>query len=85
MFSSPNPQEAVTNLSQMQQENGGRSMPAVVIVLDIKTTINTLNLKKTPGNDLITGKMLEELPQKGFNLIAYFANALMRLEHFPDD
>lgn len=44
---------------------------------------NNLNAKKSPGYDLITGKILKELPLKGLLLLTAIFNAALRMEHFP--
>lgn len=43
------------------------------------------NLKgfKVPGYDLITKKVLKELPQKALRFITILLNAILRLEYFP--
>ena len=38
---------------------------------------------KAPGCDLITGKILKELPRKGIRAITQIYNAIFRLEYFP--
>lgn len=42
-----------------------------------------LNPKKAPGHDLITARMLQELPQKGIVMITYLYNAILRLRYVP--
>jgi hypothetical protein len=44
---------------------------------------NNLNAKKSPGYDLITGKILKELPLKGLLLLTAIFNAVLRIDHFP--
>jgi hypothetical protein len=46
---------------------------------------NNLNAKKSPGYDLITGKILKELPLKGLLLLTAILNAILRIEYFPVD
>jgi len=36
---------------------------------------------KAPGYDLITGKLLKELPRKGLHAITQIHNAIFRLEY----
>ena len=38
---------------------------------------------KAPGYDLITGKILQELPKKGLRAITQIYNAVLRTEYFP--
>ena len=42
-----------------------------------------LKSKKAPGIDLLSGKIIKELPYKGVVLITYIFNAMLRLEYFP--
>jgi len=39
--------------------------------------------KKAPGYDLITGKVFQELFQKGLRAIIQIYNAMLRIEYFP--
>ncbi|KMQ90710.1 reverse transcriptase [Lasius niger] len=39
--------------------------------------------KKTPGYDLITGKILQELPNEGFIFLTQLFNAILRTNFFP--
>jgi hypothetical protein len=50
---------------------------------EIKKEIGLLNTKKAPGMDLITPKMLKELPPKGVLLITYLFNAILRHQYWP--
>jgi hypothetical protein len=42
-----------------------------------------INPKKAPGYDLITGKILKELSQKGLKAITQIYNAILQTEYFP--
>lgn len=42
-----------------------------------------INIKKAPGFDLITGKILQELSEKCFKLITFIFNAMLRVSYFP--
>lgn len=48
-----------------------------------KLILTNINPKKAPGYDLITGKILKELPYQGFRLLAIIFNAIIRLGYFP--
>ena len=48
---------------------------------EVKTVISTLNAKKAPGYDLITAKILKELPITGLKFITQLFNAVLR--HSP--
>ena len=45
---------------------------------------NDINPNKTPGYDLITGRILKELPDKCVRLITFLFNSIFRLSYFPD-
>jgi len=45
--------------------------------------LKTINPKKSPGLDLINGKLLQELPRKGLMLLTFIFNAILRIEYFP--
>ena len=47
---------------------------------EINNEIGLLNTKNAPGIDLITPKMLKELPRKGIVFLAYLFNAILRLQ-----
>jgi len=38
---------------------------------------------KAPGYDLITGKVLQKLSQRGLRAITQIYNAILRIEYFP--
>lgn len=42
-----------------------------------------MNPKKAPGYELITVRILKELPQKAINFVTYLFNAAIRLKYFP--
>lgn len=42
-----------------------------------------INAKKAPGYDLITGKVLQNLPKKGFKLLRIIFNAIVTRGYFP--
>ena len=46
----------------------------------IKTKINT---NKSPGFDLITGKLLHELPERAIRVLTYIFNAIIREKYYP--
>jgi hypothetical protein len=45
--------------------------------------LHGISSKKAPGYELITGKILRNLPDKGFKLLTYIYNAILRLEYIP--
>jgi len=50
---------------------------------EIQKGITTLNNMKTPGHDLVTPKMLKELPRKGLIALLYIFNGILRTQHWP--
>jgi hypothetical protein len=51
---------------------------------EVKNVIkHKIHPKKAPGYDLITGKVLQELSQKGLRAITQIYNAILRIEYFP--
>jgi hypothetical protein len=50
----------------------------------IQTVINNLSPKTSPGYDLITGKILQELPPVGIKYITQLFNASLLLGYFPN-
>lgn len=50
--------------------------------MEVYNTIQK-DAKKAPGYDLITGKILKELPDKALRLITIIYNAVLRLNYYP--
>lgn len=51
---------------------------------EIKQVIlKEINIKKAPGFDLITGKILHELSEKCYKFITFIFNAILRINYFP--
>lgn len=60
------------------------SLPAKSIsAADIRFTIKTMKVKKAPGFDLITGKIIQELPEKVIALLTHIYNAMLRVSYWP--
>lgn len=55
-----------------------------VKVKQVITVVKSLNSHKAPGYDLLTAGLLKQLPEKGFKLITYIFNAVLRLKIFPE-
>ena len=51
---------------------------------EIRDAVHRLNNKKTPGADLVTSKMLKELPRKGLLTLLNFYNGILRTHHWPE-
>ena len=41
------------------------------------------NVRKTPGYDLISGKVLKEVPKKAITLLTILYNSILRLSYYP--
>lgn len=52
--------------------------------LELKAIVSTFSKRKSPGYDLITNKMLQNLTEKSFSILASIFNACLRLGYFPD-
>lgn len=50
---------------------------------EIREQIKNLNKKKSPGYDLINGKVLSELPDEGIKFLRLLFNAILRLKYWP--
>lgn len=50
---------------------------------EIQNMIANVKPKKSPGFDLISGKILQSLPPSAIKIITLFFNAILRLEYFP--
>lgn len=49
---------------------------------DIRYTIKMTKVRKAPGFDLITGKILQELPDKAITLLTHIYNAMLRISYW---
>lgn len=50
---------------------------------EVVKAVKDLNLKKAPGGDGISGKMVKELPLSTLRLVLYIFNAILRVGYFP--
>jgi len=50
---------------------------------EVSAMIASLNVRKTPGYDLISGKALQELPHKAVFLLTTLYNSMLRLSYHP--
>jgi hypothetical protein len=55
----------------------------VYTLKEIKDEIKMLNHKKAPGFNLITARMLKELPKEGLVNLMYIFSAILRLKYWP--
>jgi len=57
--------------------------PNILNLHEVQDGITTLNNKKSPGPDLVTPKMLKELPRKGLVALLYIFNGVLRTQYWP--
>jgi hypothetical protein len=57
--------------------------PNILTFHEVQDGITTLNNKKSPGPDLVTPKMLKELPRKGLISLLYIFNGILRTQYWP--
>jgi len=50
---------------------------------EVIAAVKKLNHKKAPGYDLITGRLLKELPDSGFSYLTHLYNAVVRCNYVP--
>jgi hypothetical protein len=50
---------------------------------EVVEAIAHTNVRKTPGYDLISGKVLKELPKKAITLLTILYNSMLRLSYCP--
>lgn len=73
-----------TNIQQFLEVPCQMAMPIKAISpSEIKFALRNIKKNKAPGYDMITGKILQELPDKGILLITYIFNAMLRLTYWP--
>lgn len=50
---------------------------------EVKQLIKSIKTNKTSGYDLISGKIIKELPDKAVRIITIIFNTVFRLKYFP--
>lgn len=50
---------------------------------ELRNIISELDVKKSPGNDKISAKMIKELPECAIRTLIFIYNAINRIGHFP--
>ena len=80
----PNPPTNDFNISSTVRNVQNVSNPIKVSFTEIKKIIKEqLHLQKAPGHDLISNKMLTELPDIAIKIFSYMCNAMFRVGYFP--
>jgi len=79
---------SLLNNDQHQEVEQGLATPIqsqeslnALTLKEIKDEIKMLNQKKAPGIDLITARMLKELPKEGLVNLMYIFSAILRREY----
>jgi hypothetical protein len=55
----------------------------ILTLQGVQNGIKALNIKNSPGPDLVTPKMLKELPRKGLIPLLYIFNGILRTQYWP--
>jgi hypothetical protein len=83
----PSQQTATEEETLLRDLNVPHQMALPLQKIRIHVVENIIQYKtppsKVPGYDLITGKILQELPKKGLRAITQIYNAVLRTEYFP--
>ncbi|KAK2578299.1 hypothetical protein KPH14_011921 [Odynerus spinipes] len=80
----PTSQEEINNITKLLDSPAqDYSLIKHFSPVEIKTEIQYLNSKKAPGYDLITAKLLQELPKKAIMAITQIYNAVIKKQYFP--
>jgi hypothetical protein len=52
---------------------------------EVVQEIKNINPHRAPGHDLITGKILRQLPRKAIVLLTTIYNSMLRILYIPDN
>jgi hypothetical protein len=81
---SPHPPQGDEYFPPRSSEEGGEIKPFKPI--EVANMIDkNVNVKKAPGFDKITGRMLKELPRKAIVHLTCIYNAIVRLQYVPEN
>lgn len=85
-FDKEHPAEEETYIHEFLEAPFQMDLPIKNITLqEVQLLIkNTLNVKKAPGYELISGKVIKELPKKAIRVMTIIFNACLRLGVFPE-
>lgn len=79
-----NPMNNTINTLPDIPDNTDNSQIKKITSNEIRRTIETkIDIKKSPGYDRITGKVLKELPEKAITYIRNIFNVLINMKYFP--
>lgn len=77
------PNEHQITLPAINNPQNGQIRPIRFSFMEILSKIKSLNTNKAPGHDLVTGKLIKELPIKAKHLIQHLFNAILRINYYP--
>uniref|UniRef100_A0A6M2DG86 Putative rna-directed dna polymerase from mobile element jockey n=1 Tax=Xenopsylla cheopis TaxID=163159 RepID=A0A6M2DG86_XENCH len=75
-------EEEIKNATQLLPGTNAKIKP--VTPKELLSIIKTLKIKKSPGPDRITAKMLKELPIKCIIFLTHLTNAIFKLNYWPE-
>lgn len=79
----PLPRQSANENAELVKKQDSEQIQTITMV-ELKNEIKcNLSPKKAPGYDLITGKMLKELPEVGLKKLLFLFNAAIRLKYIP--
>jgi len=79
------PHKSVTNQTLPPQNSRNEAIRLVISKKTLNEEIKYLNTKKSPGHDLISAKMIKELPRIGKKHLLHIYNAILRTGFFPSN
>ncbi|KAH8265025.1 hypothetical protein KR026_007097, partial [Drosophila bipectinata] len=82
-FFQPNPASNSFLLPEIQPESSPQPAAPSFWPNEIEKVIRELNPKKAPGGDLLTPKMLIELPKCAIEVVCKLFNGIINLIYFP--
>jgi hypothetical protein len=77
------------NHHDQEIEDDNTTLPQNILAIkllspkEIKEEISFLNIKEAPGINIITAKMIKELPKKGLVMLTFIFNAMLRISYWP--
>lgn len=77
------PADAAEITDYLNTPKNTEEMPLKFTKTDVARIIKKSDPKKSPGYDLITNRILQELPESGITFLTSLFNAMTRLQFFP--
>lgn len=79
------PNDITTDINPVIEHGDGDNEIKPFSPGEVKHLIKSLNPRKAPGADLITARILQEVPGKGIVLLTYLFNTALRLRYIPTE